>query len=65
MPSIVPSNTDLAKRKKAGSNSPRSDSDPHRNARLPLAAKPTSRIIEETADQWTFLVKNLQMKLPF
>ncbi len=28
------------------------------------AGKPTSKIIEETADQWTFLVKNLGMKLP-
>ena len=28
------------------------------------AGKPTSKIIEETADQWTFLVKNLQMKIP-
>jgi prolyl oligopeptidase len=29
------------------------------------AGKPTSKIIEETTDQWAFLVKNLQMKLPF
>jgi prolyl oligopeptidase len=29
------------------------------------AGKPTSKIIKETADQWTFLVKNLGMKLPF
>jgi prolyl oligopeptidase len=29
------------------------------------AGKPTTKIIEETADQWAFLVKNLGMKLPF
>ena len=29
------------------------------------AGKPTSKIIEETADQWAFLVKSLQMKIPF
>jgi prolyl oligopeptidase len=29
------------------------------------AGKPTSKIIEETTDQWAFLVKNLQMKVPF
>jgi len=29
------------------------------------AGKPTSKIIEETADQWAFLVKSLGMKLPF
>ena len=29
------------------------------------AGKPTSKIIEETTDQWAFLVKNLQMKIPF
>ena len=29
------------------------------------AGKPTSKIIEETTDQWAFLVKNLGMKLPF
>jgi len=29
------------------------------------AGKPTRKIIEETTDQWAFLVKNLQMKLPF
>jgi prolyl oligopeptidase len=29
------------------------------------AGKPTSKIIEETTDQWAFLVKNLQMKTPF
>jgi prolyl oligopeptidase len=28
------------------------------------AGKPTTKLIEETADQWAFLVKNLQMKLP-
>lgn len=28
------------------------------------AGKPTSKIIEETTDQWAFLVKNLGMKLP-
>jgi prolyl oligopeptidase len=27
------------------------------------AGKPISKIIEETADSWAFLVKNLQMKL--
>ena len=29
------------------------------------AGKPTSKLIEETTDQWAFLVKSLQMKLPF
>jgi prolyl oligopeptidase len=29
------------------------------------AGKPTSKIIEETTDQWAFLVKNLEMKIPF
>jgi prolyl oligopeptidase len=29
------------------------------------AGKPTSKVIEETTDQWAFLVKNLQMKVPF
>jgi prolyl oligopeptidase len=29
------------------------------------AGKPTTKIIEETADQWAFLVKSLGMKLPF
>ena len=29
------------------------------------AGKPTSKVIEETTDQWAFLVKSLQMKLPF
>ena len=29
------------------------------------AGKPTSKIIEETTDQWAFLVKSLQMKIPF
>jgi len=29
------------------------------------AGKPTSKIIEETTDQWSFLVKSLGMKLPF
>jgi prolyl oligopeptidase len=29
------------------------------------AGKPTSKIIEETTDQWAFLAKNLGMKLPF
>jgi prolyl oligopeptidase len=28
------------------------------------AGKPTSKIIEETTDQWAFLVRNLQMKIP-
>ena len=28
------------------------------------AGKPTSKIIEETTDQWAFLVKNLGMKIP-
>jgi prolyl oligopeptidase len=28
------------------------------------AGKPTAKIIEEIADQWAFLVKNLHMKLP-
>jgi prolyl oligopeptidase len=28
------------------------------------AGKPTAKIIEEVADQWAFLVKNLHMKLP-
>jgi hypothetical protein len=27
--------------------------------------KPTSKIIEETTDQWAFLMKSLGMKLPF
>ena len=29
------------------------------------AGKPTTKIIEETTDQWAFLVKSLGMKLPF
>ena len=29
------------------------------------AGKPTSKVIEEVTDQWAFLVRNLQMKLPF
>lgn len=29
------------------------------------AGKPTSKIIEETTDQWTFLVKSLGMNIPF
>jgi prolyl oligopeptidase len=29
------------------------------------AGKPTSKVIEEVTDQWAFLVKNLQMKIPF
>jgi prolyl oligopeptidase len=29
------------------------------------AGKPTSKIIEETTDQWAFLAKSLGMKLPF
>ena len=29
------------------------------------AGKPTSKLIEEVTDQWAFLVKNLQMKIPF
>jgi prolyl oligopeptidase len=29
------------------------------------AGKPTTKIIEETADQWAFLAKSLGMKLPF
>jgi prolyl oligopeptidase len=29
------------------------------------AGKPTTKIIEETSDQWAFLVKSLGMKLPF
>jgi prolyl oligopeptidase len=29
------------------------------------AGKPTSKIIEETTDQWSFLAKSLGMKLPF
>lgn len=29
------------------------------------AGKPTSKIIEETTDQWAFLVKSLGMKIPF
>jgi prolyl oligopeptidase len=28
------------------------------------AGKPTAKLIEEVADQWAFLVKNLDMKLP-
>src|SRR5262249_29360758 len=28
------------------------------------AGKPTAKLIEEVADQWAFLVKNLNMKLP-
>ena len=28
------------------------------------AGKPTAKVIEEVADQWAFLVKNLGMKLP-
>jgi prolyl oligopeptidase len=28
------------------------------------AGKPTAKLIEEVADQWAFLVKNLKMKLP-
>jgi prolyl oligopeptidase len=27
------------------------------------AGRPTSKIIEEAADQWAFLVKNLHMKI--
>ena len=29
------------------------------------AGKPTSKVIEETTDQWAFLLKSLDMKLPF
>src|SRR3954462_15415344 len=29
------------------------------------AGKPTTKIIEEAADQWAFLAKSLQMKMPF
>ena len=29
------------------------------------AGKPTSKVIEEVTDQWAFLVKSLQMKIPF
>ncbi|MDQ6622605.1 MAG: prolyl oligopeptidase family serine peptidase, partial [Verrucomicrobiota bacterium] len=29
------------------------------------AGKPTSKVIEDVTDQWSFLVKNLGMKLPF
>ena len=29
------------------------------------AGKPTSKVIEEVTDQWAFLVKSLQMKVPF
>jgi prolyl oligopeptidase len=29
------------------------------------AGKPTAKIIEDQTDQWSFLVKNLQMKIPF
>jgi prolyl oligopeptidase len=29
------------------------------------AGKPTAKIIEEVTDQWAFLVKNLQMEIPF
>ena len=29
------------------------------------AGKPTTKIIEEAADQWAFLAKSLQMKIPF
>jgi len=29
------------------------------------AGKPTSKVIEEVTDQWAFLVKNLQMQIPF
>jgi prolyl oligopeptidase len=29
------------------------------------AGKPTTKIIEEVTDQWAFLVKNLEMKIPF
>lgn len=29
------------------------------------AGKPTSKVIEEVTDQWTFLVKNLKMKVAF
>jgi prolyl oligopeptidase len=29
------------------------------------AGKPTAKIIEDVTDQWSFLVKNLQMKIPF
>jgi prolyl oligopeptidase len=28
------------------------------------AGRPTSMAIEEVADQWAFLVRNLKMKLP-
>jgi prolyl oligopeptidase len=28
------------------------------------AGKPTAKMIEEVADQWAFLVKNLKMELP-
>jgi prolyl oligopeptidase len=28
------------------------------------AGKPTAKIIEEVADEWAFLVKSLNMKLP-
>ena len=29
------------------------------------AGKPTSKVIEETTDQWAFLIKSLAMKIPF
>jgi prolyl oligopeptidase len=29
------------------------------------AGKPTTKIIEDVTDQWSFLVKNLGMKIPF
>jgi prolyl oligopeptidase len=29
------------------------------------AGKPTSKVIEEVTDQWAFLIKNLQMQIPF
>ena len=28
------------------------------------AGKPTTKLIEEVGDQWAFLVRNLNMKLP-
>jgi prolyl oligopeptidase len=38
---------------------------PHRSIAGHGVGKPTSKIIEETADQWAFLVKSLGMNLPF
>ncbi len=29
------------------------------------AGKPTSKVIEDVTDQWSFLVKSPEMKLPF